>query len=36
MPLALGKTVATVTLPSLCDVAGCNPALHIFAMAIGG
>jgi hypothetical protein len=33
--LAAGKTVAAVTLPSLGDVAGYNPALHIFAMAIG-
>jgi beta-glucosidase len=29
------KTVAAVTLPSLGDVAGYNPALHIFAMSIG-
>ncbi|HEX6520659.1 MAG TPA: beta-galactosidase [Streptosporangiaceae bacterium] len=33
--LAAGKTVAAVTLPSLGNVAGYNPALHIFAMAIG-
>jgi hypothetical protein len=31
-----GKTVAAVTLPSLGSVAGYNPALHVFAMAIGG
>jgi beta-galactosidase GanA len=36
VPLAAGKTVAAVTLPSLGDVAGYNPALHIFALAIGG
>ncbi|HEY9241461.1 MAG TPA: beta-galactosidase [Streptosporangiaceae bacterium] len=30
-----GKTVAAVTLPSLGDVAGYNPALHIFAMTVG-
>jgi len=35
VPLAAGKTVAAVTLPSLGDVAGYNPALHVFAMAIG-
>ena len=35
VPLAAGKTVAAVTLPGLGDVAGDNPALHIFAMAIG-
>ena len=28
-------TVAAVTLPSLGDVAGYNPALHIFAMSLG-
>ena len=35
VPLAAGKTVEAVTLPSLGDVAGYNPALHIFAMAVG-
>ena len=30
-----GKTVGAVTLPSLGDVAGYNPALHFFAIAIG-
>lgn len=35
VPLAAGKTVQAVQLPSLRDVAGYNPALHIFAMAIG-
>jgi hypothetical protein len=34
--LQAGKTVAAVTLPSLGSVTGDNPALHIFAMAIGG
>ena len=34
VPLAPGKTVAAVTLPSLGSVAGYNPALHIFAMAL--
>jgi beta-galactosidase GanA len=29
------KTVEAVTLPSLGDVSGYNPALHIFAMSIG-
>jgi beta-glucosidase len=33
--LESGKTVAAVTLPSLGDVAGYNPALHIFAIAVG-
>ena len=33
--LASGKTVVAVTLPSLGDVAGYNPALHIFAIAVG-
>jgi beta-galactosidase GanA len=36
VPLAAGKTVEAVTLPSLGSVAGYNPALHIFAMAVGG
>ncbi len=35
VPLQAGKTVAAVTLPSLGSVTGYNPALHIFAMAIG-
>jgi len=35
VPLAAGKTVAAVTLPSLGSVTGYNAALHIFAMAIG-
>ena len=35
VPLAAGKTVEAVTLPSLGSVTGYNPALHIFAMAIG-
>jgi hypothetical protein len=35
VPLAAGKTVEAVTLPSLGSVAGYNAALHIFAMAIG-
>lgn len=35
VPLAAGKTVTAVTLPSLGNVAGDNPALHIFAMTIG-
>ena len=34
--LESGKTVEAVTLPDLGSVAGCNPALHVFAMAIGG
>jgi beta-galactosidase GanA len=34
--LQAGKTVEDVTLPSLGSVAGYNPALHVFAMAIGG
>ena len=33
--LASGKTVEAVTLPNLGSVAGYNPALHIFAMAVG-
>ena len=35
VPLAAGKTVEAVQLPSLGNVAGYNAALHIFAMAIG-
>jgi hypothetical protein len=35
VPLAAGKTVEAVTLPSLGSVSGYNPALHIFAMAVG-
>jgi beta-glucosidase len=35
VPIDPGKTVAAVSLPSLGDVAGYNPALHVFAMAIG-
>jgi beta-galactosidase GanA len=35
VPLAVGKTVAAVTLPPLGSVTGYNPALHVFAMAIG-
>jgi hypothetical protein len=33
--LESGKTVEAVTLPDLGSVAGYNPALHVFAMAIG-
>lgn len=33
--LEQGKTIEAVTLPSLGDVAGYNPALHIFAMTVG-
>jgi hypothetical protein len=36
VPLAAGKTVKAVTLPSLGSVSGYNPALHVFALAIGG
>jgi beta-galactosidase GanA len=35
VPLAAGKTVEAVTLPSLGSVAGYNAALHIFAMSAG-
>jgi beta-galactosidase GanA len=35
VPLDPGKTVQAVVLPGLGNVAGYNPALHIFAMAIG-
>jgi hypothetical protein len=35
VPIDPSKTVAAVTLPSLGDVAGYNPALHIFAIAVG-
>ena len=35
VPIDASKTVAAVTLPSLGDAAGYNPALHIFAMSIG-
>jgi beta-galactosidase GanA len=36
VPLESGKTVEAVTLPDLGSVAGYNPALHVFAMAVGG
>ena len=35
VPLTAGKTVEAVTLPSLGSVSGYNPALHIFALAVG-
>jgi hypothetical protein len=35
VPIDPSKTVAAVSLPSLGDVAGYNPALHIFAMSVG-
>jgi hypothetical protein len=35
VPLAAGKTIQAVTLPSLGSVAGYNAALHIFAMSVG-
>jgi beta-glucosidase len=35
VPLAAGKTIEAVTLPSLGGVAGYNAALHIFALAVG-
>jgi len=35
VPLAAGKTVEAVTLPSLGSVTGYNAALHVFAMSIG-
>jgi hypothetical protein len=35
VPLPAGKTVAAVTLPSLGGVAGYNPALNVFALAVG-
>jgi hypothetical protein len=31
-----GKTIEAVTLPSLGSVAGYNPALHVFALSVGG
>jgi beta-galactosidase GanA len=34
--LQAGQTVEAVTLPSLGSVAGYNPALHVFALAVGG
>jgi hypothetical protein len=34
-PIDPSKTMAAVTLPSLGDMAGCNLALHMFAMSIG-
>ena len=34
--LQAGRTVEAVTLPSLGSVAGYNPALHVFAMTVGG
>ncbi|MGH3397052.1 MAG: beta galactosidase jelly roll domain-containing protein, partial [Streptosporangiaceae bacterium] len=35
VPLAAGKTVEAVTLPSLGSVTGYNAALHVFAMTVG-
>jgi beta-galactosidase GanA len=35
IPLDASKTVEAITLPSLGNVAGKNPALHIFAMSVG-
>jgi hypothetical protein len=35
VPLAAGKTIEAVILPSPGDVAGYNAALHIFALAVG-
>ncbi|HSZ40839.1 MAG TPA: hypothetical protein VK817_12845 [Trebonia sp.] len=35
VPVDAGKTAEAVTLPSLGNVAGKNPALHIFAMTLG-
>ena len=36
VPLAAGKTVASVTLPTVSAGAGSNiTALHVFAMAVG-
>jgi hypothetical protein len=35
VPIDPGRTVAAVTLPDLGDVAGYNPALHIFAISAG-
>ncbi len=36
VPIDSGKTVEAVALPPLGSVAGYNPALHVFAMAVGG
>ncbi len=36
VPIDSGKTVEAVALPPLGSVAGYNPALHVFAVAIGG
>jgi hypothetical protein len=36
VPLESGKTIEAVTLPSLGGVAGYNPALHVFGLAVGG
>ena len=36
VPIASGKTVEAVALPPLGSVAGYNPALHVFAIAVGG
>jgi beta-galactosidase GanA len=34
--LQAGKSIEAVTLPSLGSVAGYNPALHVFALGVGG
>jgi hypothetical protein len=36
VPIDSGKTVEAVALPALGDVQGYNPALHIFAIDVGG
>jgi hypothetical protein len=35
VPPEAGKQAEAVILPGLGNVTGCNPALHVFAMAIG-
>ncbi len=36
VPIDAGKTVEAVALPSLGSVQGYNPALHVFALSVGG
>jgi hypothetical protein len=36
VPIDSGKTVEAVALPALGSVQGYNPALHVFALDVGG
>lgn len=36
VPIDAGKTMEAVALPALGSVQGYNPALHVFAVSVGG